>query len=199
MTAPEPLATPNWTWLALPPGTRAEPIARAWLGHRLGCPGDALPIERDPHGRPHLGRPWEGFDCNWSHSGDGLLVALGEGVRVGIDLEWPRPRSRAMALARRFFDPAEADWLAGLAEDARQQAFLRLWCAKEAVLKAHGRGVSFGLDRLRFVDTPAGLRLATCDPALGAASGWSLRELLPAPGYVGALAWTAQPSAADRA
>ena len=71
----------------------------------------------------------------------------------------------------------------------RDHAFLRLWCAKEAVLKAHGHGISFGLDRLRFEDEGGGLRLVACDPALGAPEDWSLQELQPAPDYLGALAW----------
>ncbi len=186
---------PRWTWLPLPPGAPAEPLARAWMAPLLGCAADALPIGRDPHGRPRLGEPFSDWDGNWTHSGAGLLVALGRRQRVGIDLEWQRPRPRALELARRFFTRAEAEWLAGLADAGRERAFLRLWCAKEAVLKAHGRGLAFGLDRLAFVgvdtDADAGLRLVDCDPALGRPSEWSVRELAPAPGYLGALAWRA--------
>lgn len=197
MTLPASPPGPRWTWLPLPPGTPAEPLARAWLGRQLGCAAGDVPLTRDGRGRPRLGPPMARFDCNWSHSGQGLLVVLAEGARVGIDLEWLRPRPRALALARRFFDPAEARWLEDLGEPDRTRAFLRLWCAKEALLKAHGHGVSFGLDRLRFTDTAEGLRLQACDPALGAAGAWSIRELLPSPGYVGAVAWCAQGAAPD--
>ena len=40
-----------------------------------------------------------------------LLVAVGLGIRVGVDLEYLRPRPRALPLARRFFtaqEPPEA-------------------------------------------------------------------------------------------
>lgn len=193
-------ASPSWTWLPLPPGAPAEPRARAWMAPLLGCPAEALPIGRDRHGRPRLGEPFSDWDGNWSHSGAGLLVALGRRQQVGIDLEWHRPRARALELARRFFTGAEADALAALAIPERERAFLRLWCAKEAVLKAHGRGLAFGLDRLAFAfaDPDAGtetsLRLVDCDPALGRPSEWHLQELLPAPGYLGALAWRAEPA-----
>lgn len=180
---------PRWTWLPLPRGRPAAPVARAWLAPLLGSAADALPIGRDGRGRPRLDEPFSQWDCNWSHSGDGLLVALGERLQVGIDLEWRRPRPRALELARRFFRGSEADWLAGLPGPERELAFLRLWCAKEALLKAHGRGLAFGLDRLGFADTPEGLRLIDCDPALGRPADWTLQELLPAPGYLGALAW----------
>ena len=89
--------------------------------------------------------------------------------------------------------PSEADWLASLPEDARGPAFIRLWCAKEAVLKAHGRGLAFGLDKLTFRELDGGLQLVDCDRALGQPESWSLRELEPHAGYRAALAWRARP------
>ena len=184
---------PSWTWQPLPRGAAAEPLARAWLAQALAAGGDALPIQRDPRGRPQLGAPFAAWDCNWSHSGGGLLVVLGQGLQVGVDLEWQRPRTRALALARRYFTAAEADWLETLEMAARERAFLRLWCAKEAVLKAHGHGLAFGLHRLEFADAQGRLRLQACDPALGRPEHWSLQEIAPAPGYLGALAWRRLP------
>lgn len=186
--APVPQLPPTLrcAWLAHRRGEPAEPLARAWAAAQLGCaPGD-LRLARDLHGRPRLAAP-AGFDLGWSHSGEGLLVALGEGVEVGIDLERARPRPRALELAQRFFHPAEAAWLARLPGDAREPAFLRLWCAKEAVLKAHGRGIAFGLHRFSLHEHPAGLAIAEGDPALR--GPWSVREWTPRPGYFAAIAW----------
>lgn len=175
--------------MPLPRGQPAEPIARGWLGEQLQHPSESLIIERTEHGRPTLGAPFERWDCNWSHSGEGLLVALGLNCRVGADLEWQRPRPRALVLARRFFSADEAQWLESLDPDVREHNFVRLWCAKEAVLKVHGRGLAFGLDRFAFAQTTAGLQLVTCDPALGRPEQWGLNELAPAPGYTAMLAW----------
>lgn len=183
------LNPPRWTWLPLPRGSIAEPIARQWLGSQLELPQDRLPLRRDEHGRPQLEGAFHHWDCNWSHSGEGLLVAVGHRVRLGIDLEWIRPRPRALALARRFFTAAEAQALAAMDVAEQEHAFQRLWCGKEAVLKAHGRGLAFGLDRLEFVFTASGLRLESCAPALGDPAQWSLQELVPAAGYRGVLAW----------
>lgn len=197
-------------------GEPAEARVRAWLSEALGRPEAGIEVVRDIHGRPHLA-PIDGelggiggeIDVNWSHSGGWLLAAYAIDARVGVDIEWRRPRPNALALARRFFAPEETAALARFADDpaALERRFVRLWCAKEAVLKAHGRGLSFGLEKLRFelddvldepedgatniaaVDTAP--RLVACDPALGAPEAWRLRTWAPAPEYLATLAWRA--------
>ncbi len=178
-------SAPRWTWLAHAHGRPAEPEARAWLAAQLGDPG--LSLSRDARQRPYLDPPHQGYDCNWSHSGERLLVALAPGGRVGVDLERLHRRPRALDIAGRYFTAAETQWLR--AQPDRDLAFLRLWCAKEAVLKAHGHGLSFGLERLRLEPGDHGLALVECDPALGEPAQWRLQELAPGEGYLGALAW----------
>lgn len=187
----------RWTWRPHAHGQPTDPVAREWLARQLGVAPAKLDLGREPRGRPVLGGTQAGFDCSWSHSGEGLLIALGEQVRLGVDCERLHARPRALALADRYFTPPEHGWLAGIAAgDARDRAFLRLWCAKEAVLKAHGHGLSFGLDRLRFTaERDGGLVLADCDAALGAPADWTLHEFAPCPGYVAAFAWRAWPTA----
>lgn len=189
VTAPPLWTPPRWIWLPHPHGEPAQPQARAWLAAELGDPD--LQVARDGRQRPHLLPPHQGWDCNWSHSGERLLVALGRGGRVGVDLERLHRRPRALQVAQRYFTEREAQWLA--AQDDRDLAFLRLWCAKEAVLKAHGHGLSFGLHRLRFEPAADGLRLVECDAELGAPEQWRLLEIAPGPGYLGALAWRPEP------
>lgn len=172
-------------------GTPAEPLVRDWLSQSLGGEAIALPFARSARGRPSLGAPHAGVDVSWSHSGDGLLMAFGEGVQLGVDLEILRPRPHALALAQRFFTVREAAHLAALSGTAQEHAFTRLWCAKEAVLKAHGHGLSFGLQRLEFARDDGRWCLQACDAALGAVAQWHLQALTPAPGYVAALAWRA--------
>lgn len=181
---------PHWHWLPWQRGTSGEAAARAWLAPQLECTSEAIPLTRDRYGRPRLGAPFNTGDVGWSHSGDGLLLAFGHGVMVGIDLERLRPRPRALDIAARFFRADEADWLATHPQgEARAAAFARLWCAKEAVLKAHGRGLAFGLDRIGFDEQDGALQLVACDPALGDVAQWRLHEFAPQPGYRAALAW----------
>ncbi|MGH8032146.1 MAG: 4'-phosphopantetheinyl transferase family protein [Luteimonas sp.] len=170
-------------------GTPAETQVRPWLAQQLKVDIADLRFDRDARGRPQLGSGHGPVDASWSHSGDSLLVALGRGVRVGVDLELLRPHPRAQRLAERFFTAAEAAALAALPDATRESAFVQLWCAKEAVLKAHGVGLAFGLHRLAFARDGDDWRLVDCDPALGSVAAWTLRAFVPASGYLAALAW----------
>ncbi len=180
-------------WWPYRRGDRAEPLVRAWLGALWHLPPQALALARDGFGRPQLDGNHSHADLNWSHSGDWLIAACTEDGRVGIDIELLRPRPKALALAKRFFAPEETAWLTTLAGDPAhlQHAFTRLWCAKEALLKAHGRGLSFGLEKLRFAidDDNAAPQLVGCDPALGGIRDWRLDAWSPVPGYLATVAW----------
>lgn len=170
-------------------GEHGEPQARVLLGRRFRLAPEAVPIQRQPRGRPCLHGALAGWDAGWSHSGDQLLLGLGQGVQLGVDLERIRARPRMMAVAHRYFHPCEAAALDALPADRRAFLFFRLWCAKEALLKAHGYGIAFGLHRLAFADGPHGLSLVECDPALGQAADWRLAEWQATPVFRAALAW----------
>lgn len=75
---------------------------------------------------------------NVSHSG-GVVVAAVSGSPVGIDIEVPGRCRDFLEIARRFFHPDEADRCSG------EDEFLRLWTAKEAMLKLAGTGLSGGI------------------------------------------------------
>ncbi|MBS0571425.1 MAG: 4'-phosphopantetheinyl transferase superfamily protein [Proteobacteria bacterium] len=154
---------------------------RALLAAYLDCPVTTVRIERGEHGKPRLAGVE--LEFNLSHARDALLLGVSRTIGLGVDLEVARRRTRpAIELARRFFTRAEAQALARVPQARQQDAFLRLWCAKEAVLKAHGRGIGHGLDRFEFVVDDAG----AVTPA--ATNGWQVVPLAPAPAYLGALA-----------
>jgi 4'-phosphopantetheinyl transferase len=166
------------------------------LGAYLGRAASEVALVQGPHGKPGLpgSESQRGetrrLEFNWSHSGGSALVALARGRAVGVDIERLGRRMRALELARRFFDPAEGEALESLASSERDSAFIGLWCAKEAVLKAAGEGLSFGLARLVFLPHPrTGWKLERADPALGGGNEWRIVGFEPAPGYHGALAW----------
>jgi 4'-phosphopantetheinyl transferase len=125
---------------------------------------------------------------NVSHSFGVALIAVRTGGEVGVDVERVRPFENDLGLAERFFCAAESVALRALGE-GRREAFFHVWTRKEAYLKAGGLGLSGGLERVEVSvppdDPPRVLRI---DGSEEAARRWSLRALLPLPGYVGALA-----------
>jgi len=191
LTEPLPADEVRVYLLPRPHGGGRAPLL-ALLGAQLGvAPGDVQLVDGE-HGRPALApRHAAAFDFNWSHSGEWALVALARGIAPGIDLEVPRPRARALELARRFFSAEEAAWLAGLPEDAQLAGFLDLWTAREAVLKALGRGIAFGLDKLAFRRDGAGIRLLRLEG--DDARHWQVHRLEPGAGMHAALAWRGPP------
>ncbi|MEU7840919.1 4'-phosphopantetheinyl transferase superfamily protein [Micromonospora sp. NPDC049114] len=78
-----------------------------------------------------------------SRAGRVVVVAARAAGPVGVDVEQVRALP-ALALARRWFPPAELAWLADRPEAGRAAEFLRLWTAKEAVGKALGVGLRGG-------------------------------------------------------
>lgn len=165
------------------------------LSAYLGMPPSAVVLDHEQRGKPRLAHTVTSrlgdrrLEFNWSHSGDYALVALAFDCALGIDIEQLGKNVRTLEIARRFFDPTEADSLALLAPPQRDNAFIALWCAKEAVLKAAGEGLSFGLSRLAFRQDRDAWTLDRADPVLGPPARWRLEGFDPVPGYRGALAW----------
>jgi len=120
---------------------------RAWVRHRLaealGRGPVGLEFVVDERGRPRVAGAPPGFDCNWSHSGEWIALAVSRDGPVGVDVEVVRADFPAMEVAACFFTPAETAVLGAVAEPvARQRLFFRLWTAKEALMKATGLGVA---------------------------------------------------------
>jgi len=173
-------------WQGAPVDKDTLAQARGWL-ETLSVDGSGL--HRDCHGRPRL--PAGAGDIGWSHTAGRLLMAYTPRGAIGVDLEASSRLGAAMPIAHRYFAPAEVVALAGLDDGLRQQAFLRLWCAKEAVLKASGRGIAFGLHRVSFDVAGANPRMTHCDPGLGCIDDWTVRQIAPEPGFIAMLATTA--------
>ena len=109
-----------------------------------------IEIVPDAYGQPHAAGRWTERlgvrpALSISHS-DGTAVALAalhSGRRVGIDLEnLAQRREDFEAIA---FSPDERQMLAAMPEALRPEWALRMWCAKESLAKALGRGFSAGI------------------------------------------------------
>lgn len=162
-------------------------LLRTILASYLNTHPAKIAFERNPWGKPAI--PGAGLFFNMSHSGDLALYAVAREPQLGIDVEWIRPVPDHAAIAERFFSEAEAGDVLGTPADERLQAFYRCWTRKEAYIKALGMGLSAPLKTFRvsiLPDHPP--RFLSIEGDSERATQWSLFELTPAPGYIGALA-----------
>jgi acyl transferase domain-containing protein/phosphopantetheinyl transferase len=127
------------------------------------CPAD-IDIMPDQHGQPRVGGNWTaGLTCvplvSLAHAaGTAIAVAGHDGQchGIGVDIEY---LGRAGAEFERIaFTPEEHGVLSALDTPVHEEWSLRLWCAKEAVAKALGRGMAGG---------PGGLRIQAVDRCTG--------------------------------
>ena len=113
----------------------ARAALRIVLGERLGLdPGDVV-FGAGPEGKPEL--PGARLRFNLAHSGERALIALAEGVEVGVDVERTTRSSRAVE--RTLTDGERA----ALQDEDRHMELLRVWCRKEALAKAIGTGLGW--------------------------------------------------------
>ena len=121
-------------------------LLRALLGQLLHKPPAEICFSTAAHGKPQLTQHQLQF--NISHSQHWLCIALATDP-VGVDIEFTAqaPVRPWLALAKRFFTAHEYQHLTKQPADQLTNHFFQLWTQKEAVLKAHGGGISAGLQR----------------------------------------------------
>jgi phosphopantetheine--protein transferase-like protein len=121
------------------------------------CPAD-IDISADAHERPRARGAWvEKLErvpvVSIAHA-DGIAVAVagddGQCHGIGIDIE--RLRRLEEGFENNAFTARERGLLSSLDASVREEWSLRLWCAKEAVRKAIGRGIARGPRTLEIDD-----------------------------------------------
>ncbi|HEY3919480.1 MAG TPA: 4'-phosphopantetheinyl transferase superfamily protein [Stellaceae bacterium] len=173
--------------------TIAHAAMRVLLSAYTGsAPGD-IRFATLAHGKPVL-ETHTGLHFNLSHSGERALLGVTTLAEIGVDIEFRRVVADRDAIARSYFAAGEYRALEGLASDLRDLGFFLCWTRKEAYVKAVGDGISLGLDRFEVTLEPGtAARFLTLDGSAEAAAAWSLHQLDPAPGYVGATAIRGHP------
>jgi 4'-phosphopantetheinyl transferase len=173
-------------------------VGHALLGRRLahelaqgGLPADADPatavqLGRGPHGKPYLHHPQlvPPLEFNLAHSRGLVLLALGRGCAVGVDVEALGPLTDVDDLAAAYLAPGERAALQAVVGPARVARFYRFWTRKEAWLKLVGTGIGTGI----------GTDLTEID-LRRPPPGVTLVDLPTLPGYVAALAVAGEPVA----
>jgi len=116
-------------------------MVRALLARYQGLEPSAIAFERGTHGKPRVA----GLRHNLAHADDVALLAVSLDVELGVDLERYDAAIDPDQLARLVLAPAEAHCV-------ERRAFLRVWCRKEACLKATGVGLLDDLTSVAVLD-----------------------------------------------
>ncbi|WP_347404316.1 4'-phosphopantetheinyl transferase superfamily protein [Micromonospora sp. WMMD1120] len=137
-----------YVWVGRDTGGQPDPavvLLRRAGALLLGCAEAELTLGHDGVGRPcvRVHERVAALSVSVSRTAGWVVVAARRTGEVGVDVELVRDLP-ALALARRWFPPAESAWLAERSEADRGVDFLRLWTAKEAVGKALGLGLRGG-------------------------------------------------------
>jgi len=117
----------------------AHAMWRVVLGVCLDVSPGEVPLHFLPSGQPQL--PGTRLATSLSHSGPVVLIAVGQGCALGVDVErWP-PRVSMETLLPVICSPGEGDALHALPPEQREWTLLQLWTRKESLLKAFGTGL----------------------------------------------------------
>lgn len=174
-----------------------EALLRSALAPYADLPPAALRFGREPRGRPFLLESrLPGLQFSLSDTVGGCLLAVANGLRIGVDLERADRRMPALRLARRYFASSEFEALSALPDSLREQTFLQAWTAKEAACKATGSGLRNRLDAWVFdLDRRATQpRLLAAPAEAGDAAAWRFLRFAPAPGFTAVLATPSPPA-----
>lgn len=163
-------------------GAVSRAVWRRAAAGMLKTSPEGVVVERTPYGRPcPSGLDRTVGDLSTSHAGNLVTLAVGRGVRVGVDVE-----ATAGATVDDHVNRA-VETVTGPAIELipdRTERMLFAWCVLEALLKADGRGMHLSPGQVSTdIRTLWGWNAAW----VGGAAWWVRRFATPA-GYVGAVA-----------
>ena len=110
-------------------------VLRNVIGRIAACAGADVDIRYDADGAPRVMRP-QGYFVSIAGQGSYALLAIA-GTGVGVDFE---PLQQDVSPVADVLHPAEKLRLAAMPGEEARAEFLFIWTAKEAYLKARGRG-----------------------------------------------------------
>jgi len=135
--------TPEWITLVRGEGGDWRREVRKWCEQLFGI--RHLEFAYKEYGKPYF-RNFPELEFSVTHTRDSMCAVFSR-QEVGVDAEFRDRPTRALRLADRYFQPAEAAWLRRRPETEQGESFLNLWTAKEACVKLTGEGIYRGLSK----------------------------------------------------
>ena len=120
--------------------------------------GDQVQITNGVQGKPELDHDLHSSSIffNISHTEGLCVIALSRQFEVGVDVEKIRWMKELKSMARSYLAPEEYTHWADKADGDRNQYFYECWCAKEAVLKAVGCGLTIHPGQINMIELLSG-------------------------------------------
>ena len=146
---------------------------------------ERIRIDKAEHGKPYLADTPE-LAFNLSHSADIMVIAVGRNCRLGVDVEYCKPRASLAGLVDKCFAKEEIAYWNKLPETQQTAGFYRFWTRKEAFVKATGRGIGLGLHHC-VINPENPTEFLRVPKDCGEASAWHVRDIDLGQGVCGAL------------
>lgn len=115
------------------------------------APGE-VHLSANPTGKPFLAD--QSIRFNLSHSGDYVLVGVSLFDRIGVDIEQVHPISNLDFMIRSTYSAEEEAYLDSNDPVTRLERFYAIWTAKEAYLKALGKGFTQSPKKIELLPKP---------------------------------------------
>lgn len=152
-----------------------------WISHQK------IDFQYNAYGKPQLLDNINKINLqfNVSHSENIAIYGITCHNLIGVDIEYMRPMAEAENLAKRFFSQKEFEQISKLPSAEQDREFFQLWTGKEAYLKAIGKGISGGLEKVEISphEPRKFIRLPESNP-----NNYNLVYLTPENNYLAAIA-----------
>jgi 4'-phosphopantetheinyl transferase len=131
-------------------------ILRLILSAYVGFPTYAIEFFYNGYGKPFLKNSFVQF--NISHSNQKAIYILSPYHHVGIDIEYHDHNLNIKEFLETVFTPYEKKLFERIREDNQKlDFFYQVWTAKEALIKANGKGLFYPLTEIEVKSIKSGL------------------------------------------
>lgn len=117
----------------------ARALLRFLLAEKYAIPISELTFSYNSRGKPFLEAPSH-THFNYSHSASSILLGMCDELPIGVDIEFQKPLDDEEDVAKAFFNEVEFNYYLQR-KQKHPFAFFEFWTAKEALIKALGKGI----------------------------------------------------------
>jgi 4'-phosphopantetheinyl transferase len=178
-----------------PADQRRYLVTRALLRTVLSRYAEVAPAQwtflSNAYGKPEISNQQDAcrhLSFNLSHTDGLILLAVGAGIKIGVDTENVSVREAPMDIAASYLATEEVSGLYKFQPDLQRDRFFSYWTLKESYIKARGIGLSIPLDRFSFsISEQSGIDVSFTSPIEERAENWQFTQFWPSSDNIAAL------------